>query len=221
MERFARGARSGGRDDLSVTRVEDLPDMVFTANAALIHGERAVMAIFAIPSGKGKSPMTKLGCSAPGFRSEHVPADLHFEGAGDALFCGDTLFAGYRIRSAGPRASADRRDAGLPSDSARAGRPVLLPPRHLLLPAGGRRGGLFSTGIRQYGRDALKAHIPRLIEASEDEARHFACNAVVVGRPCHERRQPEAARPNLRAAGSSRARRRWGNSSKPAGARSV
>ena len=24
---------------------------------------------------------------------------MHFEGAGDALFCGDTLFAGYRIRS--------------------------------------------------------------------------------------------------------------------------
>ena len=28
-----------------------------------------------------------------------LPAGPYFEGAGDALFCGDTLFAGYRIRS--------------------------------------------------------------------------------------------------------------------------
>ena len=27
------------------------------------------------------------------------PANFSFEGAGDALFCGDTLYAGYRMRS--------------------------------------------------------------------------------------------------------------------------
>jgi N-dimethylarginine dimethylaminohydrolase len=32
-----------------------------------------------------------------------------------------------------------------------------------------------------YGRTALTAHIPQLIEVTEAEARRFACNAVVVG----------------------------------------
>jgi len=156
-----------------------------------------------------------------GFQIEHVPADLHFEGAGDALSVATRSSPATGFASGRPRASADRRDAGLPSDSARAGRPVLLPPRHLLLPAGGRRGVYFPPAFDQYGRDALKAHIPRLIEASEDEARAFCLHAVVVGRTVVTNAGSPKLHADLRPRGSSRARRRWGNSSKPAGARSV
>jgi N-dimethylarginine dimethylaminohydrolase len=34
----------------------------------------------------------------------------------------------------------------------------------------------------EYGRTALAAHVPTLIEVRDEEARSFACNAVVVGR---------------------------------------
>ena len=34
-----------------------------------------------------------------GFSVITLPVGFHFEGAGDALFCGETLFAGYRFRS--------------------------------------------------------------------------------------------------------------------------
>ena len=33
-----------------------------------------------------------------------------------------------------------------------------------------------------YGRAALQAHVPQLIEVHPEEARRFACNAVVVGK---------------------------------------
>src|SRR5690606_14066925 len=36
---------------------------------------------------------------ANGFRAQSLPEGLFFEGAGDALFCGETLFGGYIIRS--------------------------------------------------------------------------------------------------------------------------
>ena len=36
--------------------------------------------------------------------------------------------------------------------------------------------------ISQQRRDALAANIPRLIEVQPEEARSFACNAVVVGK---------------------------------------
>jgi N-dimethylarginine dimethylaminohydrolase len=80
--------------------VEGLPDMVFTANAALIYSDRAVMAHFRHPERQGEVAYDEAWLREEHFRIEHVPDDLHFEGAGDALFCGDTLFAGYRIRSA-------------------------------------------------------------------------------------------------------------------------
>ena len=40
----------------------------------------------------------------------------------------------------------------------------------------------FPDAFDEYGLSALKAHIPTLIPVEEDEARRFACNAVVVGR---------------------------------------
>jgi N-dimethylarginine dimethylaminohydrolase len=45
-----------------------------------------------------------------GFRLEPLSEGIFFEGAGDALFCGDTLFAGYRIRREirGHRETGDR-----------------------------------------------------------------------------------------------------------------
>ena len=39
------------------------------------------------------------GLQATVFTVEHLPEKMYHEGAGDALFCGDTLFAGYRTRS--------------------------------------------------------------------------------------------------------------------------
>ena len=79
--------------------VEGLPDMVFTANAALIYRRMAVMARFRHPERQGEGSYDEAWLAADGFEIRHVKADVHFEGAGDALFCGDTLFAGYRIRS--------------------------------------------------------------------------------------------------------------------------
>ena len=47
----------------------------------------------------GETPHFDAWFASHGFTVEHLPADMFFEGAGDALFCGSTLFAGYRIRS--------------------------------------------------------------------------------------------------------------------------
>ena len=49
--------------------------------------------------GPAKRRTSTPGSPTHGFAVEHLPEGMFFEGAGDALFCGDTLFAGYRIRS--------------------------------------------------------------------------------------------------------------------------
>ena len=113
----------------------------------------------------------------------HLPDDVYFEGAGDALFCGDTLFAGYRIRS-------DARGHQMVGELLG----VRVIPLELTddyhyhldtcfcpLAAGPRR----STTRRRSTTTAcarLREHVPELIPVERDEARRFACNAVVVGR---------------------------------------
>src|SRR5438105_2478323 len=76
-----------------------LPDLVFTANAGLVFKNRFFSSSFRHEVRARETPHFDAWFAAHGFAVEHLPEGLHFEGAGDALFCGSTLFAGYRIRS--------------------------------------------------------------------------------------------------------------------------
>jgi N-dimethylarginine dimethylaminohydrolase len=158
-----------------------LPDMVFTANAALIYHRTAVLARFRHSQRQGEVPFDEDWLRAAGFETRQVPDDLHFEGAGDALFCGDTLFAGYRIRS---------HARGHQQIGAMLGCRVipveLVDPYYYHLdtcfcPLAPGQAIYFPPAFDDYGRTALKAHVPKLIEVTADEARRFGCNAVVVG----------------------------------------
>jgi N-dimethylarginine dimethylaminohydrolase len=159
-----------------------LPDLVFTANAALIFRSTAVMARFRHPERQGEVPFDEAWLRDHGFEIRHVPEDLHFEGAGDSLFCGDTLFAGYRIRS---HARGHQQIGELLG--CRVIPLELVDPYYYHLdtcfcPLSPTQAIYFPSAFDEYGLAALQAHIPELIEVEAEEARRFACNAVVVGR---------------------------------------
>ena len=159
-----------------------LPDLVFTANAALIFRNTAVMACFRHPERQGEVPFDEAWLRDHDFEIRHVPEDLHFEGAGDALFCGDTLFAGYRIRS---HARGHQQIGEMLS--CRVIPLELIDPYYYHLdtcfcPLSPSLAIYFPPAFDEYGRAALQAHVPELIEVQPEEAQRFACNAVVVGR---------------------------------------
>src|SRR5262249_23144856 len=85
-----------------VTRLDPvpgLPDMVFTANAGLIEGDCVILSHFRHPQRQGEAPRFRRWFEERGLRVETLPEEVYFEGEGDALFLGHTLFAGYRWRS--------------------------------------------------------------------------------------------------------------------------
>jgi N-dimethylarginine dimethylaminohydrolase len=162
--------------------VEGLPDLVFTANAALIYRNTAILSHFRHPERQGETPHDEAWFAGHGFEVRHVPEDVYFEGAGDALFCGDTLFAGYRIRS-------DAR--GHQQIGAIIGCRVI--PVELVndyyyhldtcfCPLAPGVAIYFPAAFDIYGQRALHEHVPELVAVEKDEAERFACNAVVVGR---------------------------------------
>jgi N-dimethylarginine dimethylaminohydrolase len=162
--------------------IAGLPDMVFTANAALVFGQRAVVSHFKHQQRQGEEAHFRRWLIERGWETIDAPAGCSFEGAGDALFCGDTLYAGYRLRS-------DAR--GHQQIGERLGVRVLplelVDPYYYHLdtcfcPLRGDTAIYFPPAFDDYGRQVLAANIPRLIEVDAEEARSFACNAVVVGR---------------------------------------
>ena len=79
--------------------VPGLPDLVFTANAGLVHGNRFLSSRFRFGVRQRETPHFEAWFQAHDFQVESLPDEYFFEGAGDALFCGETLYAGYRFRS--------------------------------------------------------------------------------------------------------------------------
>jgi N-dimethylarginine dimethylaminohydrolase len=162
--------------------VPGLPDLVFTANAGLVYHKTFVSSRFRFGVRQGEAPYFERWAHDHGFEVVTLPEGSYFEGAGDALFCGETLLAGYRFRS-------DVRSHQWVAD--RLGVEVLpmelVDPRfyHLdtcFCPLSEREAIYYPGAFDDYGRSVLLDRIPGLIEVSSDEAVSFSCNAVVVGR---------------------------------------
>ncbi|QGN47950.1 dimethylarginine dimethylaminohydrolase family protein [Micromonospora sp. WMMD558] len=95
-ERIVAVHRAVGRHIEYVPSAPECPDMVFTANAALVRGGRAVLG----------APPPERKAELPYFQEwlidndyEVLEAPYPFSGQGDALACGDLLLAGYGQRT--------------------------------------------------------------------------------------------------------------------------
>lgn len=171
-----------GVDVALVEPVKGLPDMVFTANAGMIHRGRVVLSRFRYGVRQGEEAPFAEWFEAHGFPVIWPPPEEHFEGAGDALFCGETLFAGYRSRTDASALNWIGERLGievLPME--------LVDPRYYHLdtcfcPINETTAIYYPGAFDDYGRDVLRAQVPELIEVSPIEAASFSCNAVVVGR---------------------------------------
>lgn len=162
--------------------VPGLPDLVFTANAALIWHKLAVLSRFRHPQRQREEDHFARWFSEHGFQVRQLPDGGAFEGAGDALFCGETLFAGYRLRS---DARMHQRIAAMLG--CRVIAMELVDPYfyHLdtcFCPLAPGAAFYYPPAFDSYGLRAMEEHIPDRIAVDEDEARRFACNAVVLGR---------------------------------------
>ena len=162
--------------------VAGMPDLVFTANAAMIYGNVAIPARFRHPQRQVEEPYAQAWLAEHGFELRTLKPDTYFEGAGDALFCGDTLLAGYRIRTAigGHQQVGDLLGCRVISLE-------LIDPRYYHLdtcfcPLTPGMAIYYPRAFDDYGRRALREVVDELIPVVESEAWNFACNAVVVGR---------------------------------------
>ena len=161
--------------------VRGLPDMVFAANAALARGGTAVLARFQHPERQGEEVHWRRVLSDLGQRVVEVPPGMRFEGAGDALFVGDRLYAGHGFRT--DRESHPELARLLDVEVVSL---ELVDPRFYHLDT------CFcplAPGVVMFAPEAFSAasarvirqSIPHVIEVPTSLATDFICNGVVVG----------------------------------------
>ena len=158
-----------------------LPDMVFTANAGLVAGRRFIRSNFHFPQRRGEESHFEAWFVARGYEVVRLAEGLFFEGEGDALFCGDTLFCGYRFRSdiRSHRRLGEILECLVISVELVLDRHYHLDTCFCPLPDGGAIW--FPAAFDDYGRRVIRHHARGLIEVAPEEAARFACNAIVLG----------------------------------------
>ena len=159
-----------------------VPDLVFTANAGLIHGRTLIRSNFRYPQRRREEPIIERYFARAGFRVVRLSEALTFEGEGDALWMGKTLVVGFRFRSEAPvheELSRRLRAEALP---------VELADRrfyHLdtcFCPLDAKSALWFPPAFDRYGRAVIERLVEDPIRVREADATRFACNAIVLGR---------------------------------------
>ena len=161
---------------------EGLPDLVFTANAGLLNGDRFVPSRFRNPERQGEMVHDIAWFAAHGWEVHELPEHVAHEGAGDALPFGGVLVSGHRWRS-------DVVAHPLVADRLRVPvRSVELTDErfyHLditFCPLDDRRA-ITTPGVwGAHGRKVVEALVPEMLALELHEAETFCANSVVVGR---------------------------------------
>ena len=167
-----------------MTPIAGLPDLVFTANAGIVVGQKAVPSRFRYPERQREEAHFEGWFRDHGFEIVMLEADMYFEGAGDLLGFPDGWFGGYRQRSeirAFPILSDMFEREILPVE--------LVDGRfyHLdtcFCPLSGGELLYYPPAFDLYAQSAIAERIPasRRWAVPESEALKFAWNAVCVGK---------------------------------------
>jgi N-dimethylarginine dimethylaminohydrolase len=162
---------------------ENLPDLVFTANAGLVMDGAVVLSRFRSKERQGEEAIDRRWFDEHDFKILELPPELSFEGAGDALFdpARALLWVGHGFRSHNAAPLLEKLLA------VRTVSLTLLDPRfyHLdtcLAPLADGSLMYFPGAFDEDSRAAIEAHVPasRRIAVDEADALKFCCNAVAL-----------------------------------------
>jgi N-dimethylarginine dimethylaminohydrolase len=159
-----------------------LPDLVFTANAGLIVGDRVLLSRFRHPERSGEERVVRAWFESAGYES--TPAQWWNEGEGDLLLTREVVLAGHGFRT-------DRRAHDEVAEF--AGRPILslelVDPRwyHLdtalaVLDAHAGSIAYHPAAFAPSSRRLLRERFPDAVIADEADALAFGLNASSDGR---------------------------------------
>lgn len=159
-----------------------LPDMTFAANAGLAYGGTFIPSRFRYRERAGEEPFFAAWFRSQGYRMAELAGQQRFEGAGDALFLGDKLFAGYHFRTDIHTHAELGELLGVRVYSLELVKPHFYHLDTCFAPLSPQAAIYYPGAFDTYSVRLLKEHAGDLIAAPDEEAYEFGCNAVAVGK---------------------------------------
>ncbi len=182
-----------------------LPDIVFTANAGLVLGTKAIVSRFRSIERRGEEPHHRAWFEAAGYEILDWPEDIPFEGAGDALLdrAEEILWVGHGFRSSA--AVPELLETLLGRKTAPLN---LVDPRfyHLdtcFCPLVGGVVMYYPAAFDAKSQSLIEVLVPpdKRVAVDEGDASRFCCNAVDLDGFVYMNDASEALQARLRRAG--------------------
>lgn len=201
--------KAGARVEV-IAAVENLPDLVFPANAAIVLDGRARVARFLHPERQGEEAIFRavfLELKARGLLSDVIdlPADVLQEGAGDCIWDADRGFfwAGYGQRSTANSLPVIRDVFAKPVVGLELATDRFYHLDTCFCPLSGGRLLYYPPAFTADALSTIRAHVrpEDRIEATQEEAGAFCVNAVNIGRHIVMAKAPQSLRDKLQAFG--------------------
>lgn len=163
-----------------VEPTQEQPDLVFTANAGLVRANKLVLSKFKHKERQGEEAIFENWFASRGYQISKLNTG-YFEGEGDALFAGDTLFCGYGFRSEAKVYQEVCNILGV-HDNVLC---ELIDSRfyHLdicFCPLNSKLALYNPWGLSEQSIESMKKKI-EMVPVAEKDAQRFVCNAVVLG----------------------------------------
>lgn len=174
--------KSLGADVLTMQPQDGLPDIVFTANAALIYKNKAVISRFRHKERQPEEKFYEEWLRNQGFETIILPETISFEGAGDALFSEETLYSGYVPRSDISSHAHISELLGIRIISLELTNPRFYHLDTCFCPLTGGYLMYYPGAFDEYGNKVIETNFTedKRIVVTEEEAAKFSCNAVSI-----------------------------------------
>ncbi len=182
-----------------------LPDMVFTANAGTVCGQRAVVSRFFHPQRQGESAHFARWFRDNGFEVLELPEDIHYEGAGDSLIHrgGDWFWAGYGFRTDLASHAMVSQWLRMEVVSLKLVDPYFYHLDTCMCPLADGYLLYYPAAFDAAANREIETRVPahKRIAVTDEDAERFACNSVTIGRVVIMNRASSALRQRLEQSG--------------------
>lgn len=198
---LVRTMRQLGAEIVEMSGKENLPDIVFTANAGVNFGKYILLSNFKHPERQPEKQIYKEWFENHGYSCKELPEDIFFEGAGDVLCRKNSknieqLYLGYGFRTDFETFS-DISFLDLHSQKMQLVDPYFYHLDTCFCPLPRDFALIYSKAFSEQTILNLKSSRPSpvFLEVPEEEARKFACNAVsinnsvIIPSGCHQTRK--------------------------------
>ncbi len=160
--------------------VQGLPDMVFTANGALVFNGKVVLPNFRYPQRQPETEIFRKWFEQAGYQGIYLPKK-HFEGEGDALiFNNEILFGGSPWRSSHEAHLEIGQILGLEPVTLELADPRFYHLDTCFTVVSNDTVALYPKAFSPESLKTIKQLVPNVIEASDGDALAYGLNAMTA-----------------------------------------